>query len=124
MLIGGKRGSIVAVVVGVVRLDETIVGQFTRFAILQELIVSSEELGLMLQKVHDLHGGTGLIEVVKLGGAASVLQPFVDALPLRIEHGHIHTAEGCAVVCEGAVADRRAGNGGKPAIKDDEVQRK
>ena len=77
---------------------------------------------LVLEQVDDLHRGTGLVVVVEACGDGGVRgeQALVDALVLLVpvEDVHADLAEGCAVVGEGAVADRRAGDGREPAIED------
>src|SRR5262249_52818394 len=81
MLVGCDQGSVVPVMIVVIRLDEGILGEAAKPAIADELVESSKELRLVLEQVHDLHGRAGLIEVVDLCrvARAGLIHSFVNA---------------------------------------------
>jgi hypothetical protein len=81
----------------------------------------AEELRLVLQQIDDIERRGLPVEVIKLYRVAGILEPLLDALALRIEGSYAHLAERCAVVREGAVAERRAGDGREPAVEEGEV---
>src|SRR5882757_1098808 len=82
VLIAGDEfsGSVRSVVIGVVRLDEAVLGKPVAAARILEVLECAEELRLVLQKIDYLKRRTRLIEVVKPGGNACGCEAFVDAL--------------------------------------------
>ena len=122
MLIAGDgfAAAVRGVVVGVVGLDEAVVGERIVVAGAEEVGEGAEEAGLVLEEVDDFHRGAGLIVVEELDGVVGGEQAVVDALVLfaDVEEVHADLTEGGAVVGEGAIADRWAGDGGEPAIED------
>lgn len=64
-----------------------------------------------------------MIVIEQLGGVVRGQQAVVDALVLlaHIKEIHADLAEGGAVMSEGAIADRRAGDGGEPTVEDGEL---
>ena len=84
MLIGGQQlSAVLSRMVAVIRFHKTVVGQLAFLAVLQELVVGGEYLGLVLEQVDDFLRRTGRIEIVELGGAAGRQvggQDFLDAL--------------------------------------------
>ena len=118
-------GPILALVVAVIRLDERIVRQLAIAAVVEELLEGAEELRLMLEQVDHLQRRALGVEVVNLRALTGIVQPLVHALELgvRVEHFHPDVAERGAVVGEGAVAERRAGDRREPAVEDRELGR-
>lgn len=107
-------------VVGVVGLDEAVVGEGVLLAGGEEVGEGAEEGGLILEEVDDLHGGTCLVEVEELAGVVGGKRANVDGRDVLafVKDVHADLAEGGSVVSEGAVADGGAGDGREPAIKD------
>ena len=123
MLVAGDEfaHAVGCVVIGVVGLDEGVLGELVAAGGVEEVLEGSEEGGLILEQVDDFEGGAGLVVVVEARGAvASFAEALVDALELfvPVEDVHADLAERSAVVGEGAIAESRAGDGGEPAIED------
>ena len=97
MLIAGDQfaGAIWRVVVGIVGLDEAVLGQLIVTAGIQEVLKRSKERGLVLQQVHNLKRGTGFIVVIEPSGIAGGYQALVDAevLLVPVEDVHADLAE-------------------------------
>ena len=125
VLIGRDHRAAVAVVIAEVGLDERVLRQRATPAVVEELIVGPEELRLVLQQVHDLHGRTLLVVVVNLRGVPGVLEPLIDALELLVgvEELHPDVPEGRPVMRERAVAQRRAGDRREPSVEDRVLER-
>ena len=127
VLIAGDEfaGAVGSIVVGVVRLDEAVVGKSVVLAGGEEVLEGSEDRGLVLEEVDDLHRRAGFVVVEELAGVACGEHAVVDCLVLLafVEDVHADLAERGAVVREGAVADGWTGNGGEPAIEDGELGR-
>src|SRR3954467_5562584 len=97
----------------IIRLYEGVIREISSFTVMEELVVSSEDPGLIAKQVHNLHGGTGNVEIVQLSGAARVEHAVIDAhvrCPY-FERIHADLPERCAVMRESSVADGGTGDG-------------
>src|SRR5713226_9766949 len=124
VLIRGGRSTSLHIVVVIVRLNEAVLRQVPGLAILQKLVEGSEDLGLILQQIDDLHGRAGPIVVVDLGPALGKQHALVDAeiWTFPIKDIHPDLAERRSIVSEGAITDGRPGDGGKPSIENHELR--
>jgi len=114
-----------ALMVLIVRLDETVVGKFVPFAICQKLFVGAKNMRLVAQQIDNLHGRTSLIVIIKLGSFPGLHHSVVHAEigHFYLKGVHADAAEGCTVVRKGAVTYGGTGDGSKPAVEDREVAR-
>ncbi len=103
----------------VARLDKAVLGEGVALAIADELAVTTKDLRLVLQEVHDLHRRTLLVVVVNLGRVTRLHHALVNTQDriLDVKEIHIHVAEGGAVVRESAVANGWTRNRRKPAVE-------
>src|ERR1700690_1112137 len=111
--------------VRIVWLHEAVVGKCSLAAIVEKLRIGAEQLRLVFEKIYDLHRRAGRVEIVELGGSTGGDHTFIDAYIRRLPVKHIHAdlSEGGAIVCEGAVADGRPGDGREPSVEDRVVPR-
>ena len=72
MLIAGDQfaGAVGRVVIGVVGLDEAVLGKLIVIAGVEEVLECAEERGLVLQEVDDFEGGAGFVVVIELAWCA------------------------------------------------------
>src|SRR5665213_1454967 len=96
----------------VIRLNETVFRKGVPVASLKKIIKRAKEIWLVLQKVYDLHRRTRFVVVEEFASVLRVQQAIVDAFVLLalVKDIHADLAEGGAVVCKGAVTNRRTWN--------------
>src|SRR5258707_4758127 len=92
MLVVGNKfsGAVRRVVVGVVRLDEAVVGKLVAAAGILEVLKCTEELWLVLQEIDYFERRAGLVVVVKLAGIRRGLKALVDALVFLVPVENVH----------------------------------
>ena len=125
MLIASDQfaGAVGCVVVGVVGLDEAVLGKLIVLAGVEEVLECAEERGLVLQQVHNLKRGTGFVVVIEARGVPGGDQALVDAevLLVPVEDVHANLAERRAPMREGAVAERRPWDRREPSVEHGEL---
>src|SRR5581483_6205652 len=102
----------------IIWLDKAVLRQRARFAVIKKLIVSSEQLRLVLEQVDYFQTRTRRIEVINFCRVARIDQTFVDiqVLLVVVKDVHAHLTERGSIVGESAVAERRSRNGREPSI--------
>src|SRR6267142_9910 len=120
MLVAGQYlTSAGAGVVGIIRLDKAVFRELAGSGVSDKILVEAEEFRLVLQQVRHFQTGTRGIVVVDPGRMTGLIHARVDAENGvgNVEEVHVHVGERGAVVGEGAVAQRGAGDGGEPSVE-------
>ena len=114
VLIRRDHRTFVPIVIVVVRFNEAVLRKLPLLAVIQELLVRPEKFRLMLQQIHNLHGRTGLIEVIQLRRVLRSRpdQPVVNTQVRLIDVKQIHPdlAKRSSIVRKRSIANRRPRN--------------
>ena len=114
VLIRRDHRTFVPIVIVVVRFNEAVLWKLPLLAVIQELLVRPEKFRLMLQQIHNLHGRTGLIEVIQLRRVLRSRpdQPVVNTQVRLIDVEQIHPdlAKRSSIVRKRSIANRRPRN--------------